>query len=172
MEENLFHCIPQQEKTSSVVSHSGGKSPPLWDTMEENQWRCGIQCGRLFCIASHNSSVLHLLQRKSYSPLWDTVQKKLLWVGYSTPHKLLLWCRIQREKNSCVVGTMEKNLLAIQRLFFIVSRNGKKPLPLCPTMEENLLRCIPKRKKLFLCIPQRKKPLPLYPTMAKNLKLK
>jgi hypothetical protein len=29
MEENLFHCIPQQEKSSSVVSHSGRKSPPL-----------------------------------------------------------------------------------------------------------------------------------------------
>jgi hypothetical protein len=51
----------------------------LWDTTEENLWHCGIKCVRFFCVASHISSVLYLLRRKSYSPVWDSVHKKLLW---------------------------------------------------------------------------------------------
>jgi hypothetical protein len=35
IEENLFCCIPQWEKTSSVVSHNGGKYLPLLDTVHD-----------------------------------------------------------------------------------------------------------------------------------------
>jgi hypothetical protein len=44
MEKNLFHCIQQWRKTSSVVSHKGGKPPPLYPlypTTEENLFHCG-----------------------------------------------------------------------------------------------------------------------------------
>jgi hypothetical protein len=66
--------------------------------------------------------------------------------------------------------TKEKNLFAILKLFSVESHNGKNPLLLYPTTEENLLRCIPQRKKLFRCIPQRKKPLPLFPSTVKTRK--
>ncbi len=71
----FLHCIPQWKKTSSFLSHNGkkplplyptteknlsvlshnrGKYLPLWDTTEENLQCCGIQCGRFFCVGSHN----------------------------------------------------------------------------------------------------------------------
>ncbi len=129
----------------------------LYPTTEENIFHCGIQ-------------------RKKPAALWDTMLKNFL--GYSTLHKILLWCRIHRRKISCVMGYKRKNLFAILKLFSVVSHNGKNPLLLYPTMEENLLRCIPQLKKLFRCIPQRKessfvvshnggKPSPLYPTAKK-----
>jgi hypothetical protein len=138
MEESFFRCIPQRKKTSSIVSHNGGKYLPLWDTTEENLRRCGIQCGRFF---------------------WDTVhctrfccgigyngRKVSCVVGYNRKkfvchHEIVLRCIPQRKKSSS-----------------FVSHNGGKPSPLYPTAE----------KKIFRCIPQRKKPLPLYPTTAKK----
>jgi hypothetical protein len=91
-------------------------------------------------------------------------------VGYSAEKVSVKWDTVHSISFCCGVGnngrkipalwdTPEKNLLAIQRLFSVVSHNGKKPLPLCPTTEENLLRCIP----------QLKKTLSLYPTTEKNL---
>jgi hypothetical protein len=43
MEKNLFRCIPKCKKTSSVVSHNEKKPLPLYPTMEENIFHCGIQ---------------------------------------------------------------------------------------------------------------------------------
>jgi hypothetical protein len=63
------------------------------------------------------------------------------------------------EKFPALWDTTEQNLFAILRLFSAVSHNGKNPLLLYPTTQENLLRCIP----------QQKKTLPLYPTTEKNL---
>jgi hypothetical protein len=68
--------------------------------------------------------------------------------------------------------------------FSIVSLNGKKPLPLYPTAENDLFRCIPQQRKTFSIVSHNgknssvvshkgKKPLPLFPTTAKKtLKLK
>ncbi len=127
-EKNLFRCIPKWKKISSVVSHNGGKYLPLWDTMEENLRRCGIQCGRFF---------------------WDTVHCIRFCCGEGYSGRMI----------SCVVGYNRKKLFAMLRLFSVVSHNGKNPLLLYPTTEENLLRCIPQRKKTLL----------LYPTTEKNL---
>ncbi len=55
-------------------------------------------------------------------------------------------------------------------IFSILSHNGGKPLPLYPTMEENLFHCIPQWKKTSSIVSHnRGKPLPLYPTMEENL---
>ncbi len=53
MEESFFPCISQLKKTFSVVSHNRGKYLPLWDTTQENLWRCWIQCGRFFWDTVH-----------------------------------------------------------------------------------------------------------------------
>ncbi len=105
MEEDLFHCIPQRRKTSSIVSHNGGKYLLLWDTTEENLRRCGIQGERFF---------------------WDTVHRIRFCrcVGYNIRKTPALW------------DTMEKNLLAILRLFSVVSYNRKKPFLLYPTTKK------------------------------------
>jgi hypothetical protein len=41
-EKNIFRCIPQWGKTSSVVSHNEKKTLPLYPTTEENIFHCGI----------------------------------------------------------------------------------------------------------------------------------
>jgi hypothetical protein len=138
--------------------------------MEENLWRCGIQSRRFFCIASYNSSGLYLLRKKGI--LRCGIQCRKSFYEVVTVHCIRFSCGVgyNRRKIPALCDTMEKNLLAIQRLFSIVSHNGK-----------NLFLCVPQRrktfsvvshngKKLFLCIPQRKKPLPLYPKMEKKLK--
>ncbi len=141
-----------------VVSHNGKKHLLLYPTTEENLLHCGIQLKKTCGIVGYNV--------KDYSALHPTIllcciyynekvilrrgilcRKSFCEVGYRTPHKLLLWCRIQWKKNSCIVGYNRKNLLAIQRLFFIVSHNGKKTL---------------------LCVPEWRKPSPLYPTTEKD----
>ncbi len=96
-----------------------------------------------------------------------------IFLGYSTLHKILLWCRIQQKKNLLRRGIQKKKICS-------PSWNCSS---LYPTTEKILFCCIPQRrktfsvvshseKKLFRCIPQQKKPLPLYPTTAKNVKLK
>jgi hypothetical protein len=124
-EKNLFRYIPQRRKISSIVGYNGRKPAALWDTMQKI-FLCWIP--QFFC-------VVHI-------------------VGYSTLHQILLYCRIQRKKNSCIVGYKGKNLLPVLRFFSVVFHNGK-----------NLFRCIPQRrktfsivshngKKIFCCIPQ------------------
>ncbi len=121
----------------------------LWDTMRKIFLHCIPQ---FFCVVFITKNTLFSgvgYRAEKASVKWDTVHciRFCCGVGYNGRKIPALW------------DTMEKNLLAIQRLFSIVSHNGKKPLPLCPTTEENLLRYIP----------QRKKTLPLYPTTEKNL---
>jgi hypothetical protein len=117
---------PTTEKTSSVVSHNGGKLLPLWDTTKENLRRCWIQCGRFF---------------------WDTVHciRFCCGVGYNG------------KKISCVVGYNRNIFFAILRLFSVVSHNGKNPLLLYPTTEENPSPLYPTAEKLYGYNPQRKK---------------
>jgi hypothetical protein len=157
MEENLFHCIPQREK-----------SLLLYPTTEENLFHCGIQWKKTCGVVGYNAedySVLHPtillgciyyeekvifrcgIQSKKASVKWDTVHciSFCCGIGYNVRKIPALW------------DTMEKKLLAIKRLFSVVSHNGKKPLPLCPTMEGNSSLLYPTMEKNFLCIPQQKK---------------
>jgi hypothetical protein len=73
MEKNLFRCIPQWRKASSVVSHNEKKPLPLYPTTEEDISIVGYNGRKL--VAS-----------------WDTMLK--IFLGYSTLHKILLRCRI------------------------------------------------------------------------------
>jgi hypothetical protein len=93
MEENLFHCIPQRRKTSSIVLHNRGKPLPLYPTIEENLFHCGIPRKKTCSVALYNgedfsvlyplmrnnfivlsySSVLYLLQRKVYCLGWEKI---------------------------------------------------------------------------------------------------
>jgi hypothetical protein len=156
MEKNIFRCIAQWRKTSSVVSNNRGKYLPLWDTMEEILRRCGYN--------AEDFSVL------------DPKILLCCIAGYSTPQKILLGCRIQRKKNPSVVGYNRKKIVSHPEIFLRCIPQRKKPLPLYPTTEQNLLCCINKTfsvvyhngKKLFCCIPQQKKPLPLSLTTAKK----
>jgi hypothetical protein len=148
-EKNLFRCIPQRKKTS-----------PLYPTLEGNIFHCGIQQKKTCVVVGYNA--------EDFSVLDPTC----CIVGYSTPHEILLWCRILWKKTPALWDTIETKLLAILRFFSVVSQNGK-----------NLFRCIPQwrktfsvvshnGKKLFCSIPQRKKTLPLNPTTGQNSKLK
>ncbi len=178
-EFSLHSCIPQWRKTSSVVSHNGKKHLLLYPTMEENLFHCGIQLKKTCGVVGYNVedySALHptillcCIYYKEKVILRSGIQcrKSFYEVGYRTPHKLLLWCRIQRKKNSCVVGYNRKNLLAIQRLFSIVSHYGKKttsfvsqnrgkPSPLYPTTEKDSSFVSHNRKILFHGVLQRQK---------------
>jgi hypothetical protein len=135
--ENNYSVVSHRKKTSSIVSHIGGKYLPLWDTTEENLRRFGIQCRRFF---------------------WDTAHRirSCCGVGYNGRKTSALW------------DTTEKNLLAILRLFSVISHNGKNLFRCIPQMDENLLHLIPtmeknssvvshNRKNRFRCIPQRQK---------------
>jgi hypothetical protein len=93
-------------------------------------------------------------------------------VGYSTPHKILFWCRIQGKKNSCVEGYNGKKFVSHPDNFTH-----------CISQLKNLCCCIPIWRKTFSVVSHKgknssvvshngKKPLPVYPTMTKNLKLK
>jgi hypothetical protein len=55
----VFRCIPQRKKSSSVVSHNGGKPSPLYPTAEKNS-----------SVISHNG--------KKPVPLYPTTAKKPL----------------------------------------------------------------------------------------------
>jgi hypothetical protein len=95
----FFHCIPQRKKTSSVVSQNGKKP-----------FRCIPQQKKTSSIVSHNektlfrcipqwrkiSSILGYNVRKP-TALLETMGK--IFLGYSTLHKILLWCRKQRKNN-------------------------------------------------------------------------
>jgi hypothetical protein len=109
----FFRCIPQRKKTSPI----GGKYLSLWDTMEENLRRCGIQCGRFFwdtvhcirfcCGVGYNG--------RNISCIVEYNRKKIV-----CHPEIVLCCIPQRKKSSSVV-----------------SHNGGKPSPLYPTAEKN-----------------------------------
>jgi hypothetical protein len=150
-EKNLFRCIPQWRKTSSVVSHNGnktssvvshngGKSLSLWDTTEEN---CGVVGYNaedysalhptiLLCCICYKEKVilqcgiLHSAEKASVK--WDTVHRISFCcgVGYNGRKIPALW------------DTTEKKLLA--------SRDCS---PLYPTTGKNLFLCVPQRRKTF-----------------------
>jgi hypothetical protein len=169
MEENLFCRIPQREKPLllyptteeiySIAGYNGRKPVALWDTMRKIFLHC---IPKFFCVVFFTKKKLFSVvgySAEKASVKWDTVHciRFCCGVGYNGRKILALW------------DTTEKNLLAIQRLFSVVSHNRK-----------NLFLCVPQRrktfsvvslngKKHFLCIPQRKKPLPLYPKTAKKL---
>jgi hypothetical protein len=83
-------------------------------------------------------------------------------VKLDTVHRISFCCGVgyNGRKIPALWDTTEKNLLAIQRLFSVVSHNGK-----------NLFLCVPQRRKTFPVVSHKgKKHLPLYPTTAKKLK--
>jgi hypothetical protein len=131
--------------------------------MEENILHCGMQRKKTCSVMGYNAEDFSVL---------DPSFLLCCIVGYSTPHKILLWCRIQRKKISFVVGYNGKKLLPILRFFSVVSHNGK-----------NLFCGIPQQRKTFSIVSHNgknssvvshngKKPLLLYPTTPQNLKLK
>ncbi len=128
--------------------------------MVESFFRCIPQPKKTFSVVSHN--------RGKYLPLWDTTEENLRRCGIQcgkffldTVHCIRFCCGegYNGRKISCVVGYNRKKFVSILRLFSVVSHNGKNPLLLYPTTEENLLHFIPQRKKTLL----------LYPTTEKNL---
>ncbi len=128
--------------------------------MGENIFHCGIQWKKTCGVVGYNV--------EEFSVLYPTILLCCI-VGYSAPHKVLLWCRIQRKKNSSIVEYNGKKFVSHPEIFLRFIHNGKKPLPLYPTMEENILCCIPQWKKNSSVISLNgKKPLPLYPTTAKK----
>ncbi len=52
--EIVLHCIPQWKKSSSVVSHNGGKPSLLYTTAEKKLFRCIIQRKKTSFVAYHN----------------------------------------------------------------------------------------------------------------------
>jgi hypothetical protein len=118
--KNLFRCIPQQKKTSFIESHNGGKPLPLYPTTEENLFHCGIKLKKTCGVVGDNAedfsvfhpTILHCcIYYKENVILRCGIQcrKSFRIVGYSTTHKILLWCRIQQKKNSYVVVYNGKN---------------------------------------------------------------
>jgi hypothetical protein len=102
MEENLFCCIPQRRKTSSIVSHNRGKPLLLYPTTKENLFHCEILRKKTWGIVGYNEedfSVLYPLMLKnsivlSYSSvLYILIMKKMLLSGvrYSTEKASVLW---------------------------------------------------------------------------------
>jgi len=140
MEESFFRCIPQRKKTSSVVSHNGGKYLPLWDTTEENLRRCGIQCWRFF---------------------WDTVHcTRFCWgVGYNG-RKISCIVGYNRKKFVCHPEIVLRCIPQRKKSSSVVSHNVGKPSPLYPTAEKNS----------SVVSHNGKKPLSLYPTTTKKRK--
>jgi hypothetical protein len=151
MEENLFRCITQRKKTSSVASHNGGKYLSLWDTTEEillwdtmrKIFLCWIP--QFFCVVLWDAA--HRIRfccgvgynGRNTSALCDTTEKKIV----SHP-EILLRCIPQREKTSS-----------------IVSYNGGKPSPMFPTTKKKSSVVSHNGKNLFSCIPQQQKNLKL-----------
>ena len=144
----FFHCIPQRkkplplyptmEKTSSVVSHNGGKFLPLYPTTKKNLFRCIPQRRKISSIVGYN--------RRKPAALWDTMLK--IFLGYSTLHKILWRGRIQRKKNFLHCG-IQWNKICLpswdcsrcipqrKKSSSVVSHNVGKPSPLYPTAEKN-----------------------------------
>jgi hypothetical protein len=168
--EKTYSVVSHKEtKNSSIVSYNGKKPLLLYLTTEENLFHCGIQwkktCGivgfnaedfsalhptiLLCCIYYEENVILRCgIQCRKPSVKWDTVHcmRFCCGVGYN------------RRKISALWDTTEKNLLAIQRLFSVVSHNGK-----------NLCLCVPQRRKTFSVVSLNGKTHPLYPTTEKNL---
>jgi hypothetical protein len=64
---------------------------------------------------------------------------------------------------------MQEKLPTILKLFSVISHNGGKSPLLYPTMEENLLRCIPQHRKTSSVVSHNARhAAALYPTTAKN----
>ncbi len=73
MEENLFRCIPQRRKTSSIVSHNKGKPLLLYPTTEENLFHCEILRKKTWGIVGYNEEDFSVLYTG-----WDQKQSRLL----------------------------------------------------------------------------------------------
>ncbi len=149
------------EKTSSVVSHNGGKFLPLYPTTKKNLFRCIPQRRKISSIVGYN--------RRKPAALLDTMLK--IFLGYSTLHMILLRCRIQQKKNFLIVGYNRKTFVCHPEIVLrcipqrkksssVVSHNVGKPSPLYPTAEKNS----------SVVSHNRKKPLSLYPTTTKKRK--
>jgi hypothetical protein len=129
MEENLFCCIPQKRKISSIVGYNGRNPAALWDTMRKI-FLCWIP--QLFCVV-----------------LWDTVHRiRFCWgVGYNGRKTPALW------------DTTEKKLSAILGFFSVVSHKGKNLFHGIPQQKKTFSVVSHNGKNLFRCIPQRQKKL-------------
>jgi hypothetical protein len=136
----LLPLYPTTKKTSSIVSHNGGKYLPLWDTMEENLQRCGIQCWRFF---------------------WDTVHCTRFCggVGYNG-RKISCIVGYNRTKFVCHPEIILRCIPQQKKSSSVVSHNVGKPSPLYPTAEKNL----------FVVSHNGKKPFSVYSTTAKKRK--
>jgi hypothetical protein len=60
--EIVVHCFPQWKKTSSVVSHNGGKPSPLYPTTQEMLLRCIPQWQK-------NSRLKYIHENKFFSKM-------------------------------------------------------------------------------------------------------
>jgi hypothetical protein len=139
------------------VGYNGRRPVALWDTMLKIFLHCIPQ---LFC-------VVFITKKKLFSGVGYSPGKAS--VKLDTVHCIRFCCGVgyNGRKIPALWDTTEKNLLAIQRLFSVVSHNGKN-LSLCvPQWRKTFSVVSLNGKKLFLCNPQRKKPLPLYPKTAK-----
>ncbi len=140
--ESFFRCIPQRKKTSSVVSHNGGKYLPLWDTTEENLRRCEIQCGRFFwdtihctrfcCGVGYNGRKISCVVGYNRKKFVCNPEPVLCCIPQG---KKILFCYIQqRRKTFSVVSHNGKKLFCYipqrKKTSSVVSHNGKKTLNL------------------------------------------
>jgi hypothetical protein len=96
VEENLFHCIPERRKTSSIVSYNGGKPLPMYPTTEENLFHFGIQRKKSCCVVGYNA--------KGFSVLWETVHHIRFCCGLGYNGRKLLHCRVQQKKNTSIIS--------------------------------------------------------------------
>jgi hypothetical protein len=171
MEKNLFRCIPQCRKTSSIVCDKGGK-PPLYPTTEEilfhcgiteeNLRRCGIQCGRFFCAVSINAEKFHC-SFLFFCVVFITKKMSFSSVGYNMEKAFVFWDTVH-----CI------------RFFYGVGYNGRTAPALWDTTKKNHLCCIPLWKKNSCVVGYNRKQFVSHPEIvvrcipkrtAKNLKL-
>ncbi len=88
-QKNLLHCIPQRRRFSSIVSHNGKYFPPLWDTMEEVFFRCGIQQKKLSSNVGYNGrGFFHCgIQRKRFFSIVGyngekNIQRRMIFLNF------------------------------------------------------------------------------------------
>jgi hypothetical protein len=83
------------EKTSSVVSHNGGKPFPLYPTMETNLFRCIPQQRKLCSIVGYNKFFKRTLAAAvvNFEPCHIDFLRGL-YIRYNYPVQVGLWGRI------------------------------------------------------------------------------